>query len=136
MGGRILSYDYWKDFVAIPNVHAIKIAAFNRYQTLDVIRAVCASERKDGIALYTGNDDNIIADLLTPYRFNINGQLLEKYMVGGLLGHWAVWTRSAVDIFNEIKNYGTYQIIHKRGHGTETSFSVHCPCFLFYFPTH
>lgn len=104
VGGRILSYDYWKDFVAIPNVHAIKIAAFNRYQTLDVIRAVCASERKDGIALYTGNDDNIIADLLTPYRFNINGQLLEKYMVGGLLGHWAVWTRSAVDIFNEIKN--------------------------------
>ena len=69
VGGRILSFDFWKKFAANENVHAIKVAAFNRYQTLDVVRAVCQSDRVDEIALYTGNDDNIVADLLTPYRF-------------------------------------------------------------------
>ena len=103
VGGRILSYEFWKDFADIPNVHAIKVAAFNRYQTLDVVRAVCNSHRKNEIALYTGNDDNIIADLLTPYRFCIDGEIIEKRFVGGLLGHWAVWTKKAVDLFNEIK---------------------------------
>ena len=103
VGGRILSYEFWKDFAAIPNVHAIKVAAFNRYQTLDVVRAVCNSPRKNEIALYTGNDDNIIADLLTPYRFFIDGEIIEKRFVGGLLGHWAVWTKKAVDLFHEIK---------------------------------
>ena len=103
VGGRYLSIDFWKDFVSIPNVHAIKIAAFNRYQTLDVVRAVCESDRRDQIALYTGNDDNIVADLLTPYRFTINGNQIEKRMVGGLLGHWAVWTKKAVDLLDEIK---------------------------------
>jgi hypothetical protein len=103
VGGRILSYEFWKDFAAIPNVHAIKVAAFNRYQTLDVVRAVCNSSRKNEIALYTGNDDNIIADLLTPYRFFIDGEIIEKRLVGGLLGHWAVWTKKAVDLFHAIK---------------------------------
>jgi dihydrodipicolinate synthase/N-acetylneuraminate lyase len=103
VGGRILSYSFWKEFAEIENVHAIKIAAFNRYQTLDVVRAVCGSSRKDQIALYTGNDDNIVADLLTPYRFNINNQQVEKRFVGGLLGHWAVWTRSSVELLNEVK---------------------------------
>ena len=103
VGGRVLSYEFWKDFVAIPNVHAIKVAAFNRYQTLDVVRAVCESPRRDEIALYTGNDDNIVADLLTPYRFQLGNELVEKRFVGGLLGHWAVWTKSSVNLFNEIK---------------------------------
>jgi hypothetical protein len=103
VGGRILSYEFWKDFADIPNVHAIKVAAFNRYQTLDVVRAVCNSSRKNEIALYTGNDDNIIADLLTPYRFFIDGKMIEKRFVGGLLGHWAVWTKKAIDLFHEIK---------------------------------
>jgi len=103
VGGRILSYEFWRDFADIPNVHAIKVAAFNRYQTLDVVRAVCNSPRKNEIALYTGNDDNIIADLLTPYRFLIDGEIIEKRFVGGLLGHWAVWTKKAVDLFHEIK---------------------------------
>ncbi len=103
VGGRILSYNFWKEFAEIENVHAIKIAAFNRYQTLDVVRAVCGSSRKDDIALYTGNDDNIVADLLTPYRFNINGKQVEKRFVGGLLGHWAVWTQKSVELLNEIK---------------------------------
>jgi dihydrodipicolinate synthase/N-acetylneuraminate lyase len=103
VGGRLLSFEYWRDFVEIPNVHAIKIAAFNRYQTLDVVRAVAFSERRNEIALYTGNDDNIVADLLTAYRFNINGKLVEKRFAGGLLGHWAVWTKKAVELLQEIK---------------------------------
>lgn len=103
VGGRILSYEFWRDFADIPNVHAIKVAAFNRYQTLDVVRAVCGSSRRNEIALYTGNDDNIVADLLTPYRFSINNKIIEKRFVGGLLGHWAVWTKKSVDLFHEIK---------------------------------
>jgi dihydrodipicolinate synthase/N-acetylneuraminate lyase len=102
-GGRLLSYEFWREFVDIPNVQAIKIAAFNRYQTIDVIRAVCGSDRRNDIALYTGNDDNIIADLITPYRFSINGKIVEKRFVGGLLGHWAVWTNTAVKLLSEIK---------------------------------
>jgi Dihydrodipicolinate synthetase family len=103
VGGRLLSFEYWRDFVEIPNVRAIKVAAFNRYQTLDVLRAVSFSKRRNEIALYTGNDDNIVADLLTSYRFNVDGKLVEKRFVGGLLGHWAVWTKKAVELFNEIK---------------------------------
>lgn len=103
-GGRLLSYDFWKKFVDIPNVYAIKIAAFNRYQTIDVVRAVCNSERRNEIALYTGNDDNIIGDLITPYRFNVNGQTIEKRFIGGLLGHWAVWTSKAVQLLKDIKS--------------------------------
>lgn len=103
VGGRILSYEFWRHFAEIPNVYAIKVAAFNRYQTLDVVRAVCNSTRGDQIALYTGNDDNIIADLITPYRFNINNRIVEKRFVGGLLGHWAVWTKKSVELFNEVK---------------------------------
>ena len=104
VGGRLLSYDFWKEFAEIPNVYAIKVAAFNRYQTLDVVRAVSQSSRRDNIALYTGNDDNIVADLLTPYRFVVDGKKVEKKFVGGLLGHWAVWTNAAVKLLNEIKS--------------------------------
>jgi hypothetical protein len=102
-GGRILSYSFWRQLADIPGVHAIKIAAFNRYQTLDVIRAVCGSERRNEIALYTGNDDNIVADLLTTYRFRIDKQVVEKRFVGGLLGHWAIWTKRAVELLTETK---------------------------------
>jgi dihydrodipicolinate synthase/N-acetylneuraminate lyase len=103
VGGRIFSYDFWLAFARIPNVQAIKVAAFNRYQTLDVVRAVCSSSRRNDIALYTGNDDNIIADLLTTYRFEVAGETVEKGFVGGLLGHWAVWTRKAVALLAEVK---------------------------------
>jgi len=103
VGGRILSFDFWKKFAANQNVHAIKVAAFNRYQTLDVVRAVCQSERVDDIALYTGNDDNIVADLLTPYRFEHNGKVVVKKFVGGLLGHWAFWTKKAVELLEQLK---------------------------------
>jgi dihydrodipicolinate synthase/N-acetylneuraminate lyase len=105
VGGRIFTYDFWLKFAGIPNVHAIKVAAFNRYQTLDVVRAVCASGRHNEIALYTGNDDNIIPDLMTTYRFESGGKTIEKEFVGGLLGHWAVWTRKAVELLEEIKKW-------------------------------
>ncbi|MEZ4772691.1 MAG: dihydrodipicolinate synthase family protein [Bacteroidia bacterium] len=103
VGGKVLSYDYWKSFAEIPNVMAIKIAPFNRYQTLEVVRAVCDSSRRDEIALYTGNDDNIVLDLVTPYPFEREGKMYEKYIVGGLLGHWSVWTKTVVEIFEELK---------------------------------
>ena len=102
-GGRIFSYEFWLEFAEIENIEAIKIAAFNRYQTLEVVRAVCHSSRRDKIALYIGNDDNIIANLLTAYRFEVNGKNVEKKIVGGLLGHWGVWTRAAVELFEDIK---------------------------------
>ncbi len=118
VGGRLLSFEYWRDFVEIPNVQAIKVAAFNRYQTLDVVRAVAFSKRSNEIALYTGNDDNIVADLLTAYRFDVNGKQVEKRFVGGLLGHWAVWTKRAVELLAEIKqcvasNRGIDQLLSK-----------------------
>ncbi|MEH6306688.1 dihydrodipicolinate synthase family protein [Olivibacter sp. CPCC 100613] len=103
VGGRIFSYDFWSKFVEIESIEAIKIAPFNRYQTLDVVRALCYSSRRDEIALYTGNDDNIVADLLTSYTFHVNGKLVKKDFVGGLLGHWAVFTSKAVALLEEIK---------------------------------
>ncbi len=103
VGGRVFTYDFWKEFVNINNVLAIKMAPFNRYQTLDVVRAVCESDRVNEIALYTGNDDNIVIDLLTTYAFNVNGYKIKKQIVGGLLGHWSVWTKGSVDLFKEIK---------------------------------
>ena len=102
VGGRVLSYRFWREFAEIENVVAIKIAPFNRYQTLDVVRAVAESGRD--IALYTGNDDNIVADLVTPYAFQIGGRLEERRIVGGLLGHWAVWTKRAVELLNECRS--------------------------------
>jgi hypothetical protein len=99
VGGRVLSYKFWRQFSEIENVVAIKIAPFNRYQTLDVVRAVAESGRD--IPLYTGNDDNIVGDLVTPYAFRVDGQLRERRIVGGLLGHWAVWTKRAVELLKE-----------------------------------
>ena len=99
VGGPDLSYRFWRRFAEIDGVIAIKIAPFDRYRTLDVVRAVAESGRDD-IALYTGNDDNIVLDLLTPYRFTVGGREVERRIVGGLLGHWAVWTRRAVELLD------------------------------------
>jgi dihydrodipicolinate synthase/N-acetylneuraminate lyase len=96
VGGRELTYGFWRRFAQIENVRAIKIACFDRYKTIDCIRAVAESGRDD-IALYTGNDDHIILDLVTRYRFMVNGRPVERRFVGGLLGHWAVWTKRAVE---------------------------------------
>ena len=103
VGGRVLSYAFWRKFVDIPGVVAIKIAPFNRYQTLDVIRAAAESGRTGEIALYTGNDDNIVIDLLTEFRFRSKGKEAGARFAGGLLGQWAVWTRKAVGLLEEIK---------------------------------
>ena len=99
VGGRVLPYSFWRRFAEIENIIAIKMAPFNRYQTLDVVRAVIEAGRDD-IALYTGNDDNIVADFLTPYRYA--GK--ERRIVGGLLGHWSVWTRRAVELLEQCRN--------------------------------
>lgn len=99
VGGRTLPYAFWRRFAEIENVIAIKIAPFNRYQTLDVVRAVIDAGRDD-IALYTGNDDNIVADFLTPFR--IAGKA--RRIVGGLLGHWSVWTKRAVELLQKCRN--------------------------------
>jgi dihydrodipicolinate synthase/N-acetylneuraminate lyase len=98
VGGRVLPYSFWRRFAEIEGVVAIKIAPFNRYQTQDVVRAVIEAGRDD-IALYTGNDDAIVADLLTPFRFA--GR--ERRIVGGLLGHWSVWTRRAVELLDRCR---------------------------------
>jgi hypothetical protein len=95
VGGRPLGYAFWRRFAEIPGVVAIKIAPFSRYATIDVVRAVIASGRDD-VALYTGNDDAIVCDLVTPHRFLRDGAPVERRIVGGLLGHWSVWTRGAV----------------------------------------
>jgi dihydrodipicolinate synthetase family protein len=101
VGGRVLRYELWRGFTEIPQVVAIKIAPFNRYQTLDVLRAVADSGRTD-ISLYTGNDDQIVLDLLT--RFPPLGESdRAPRIVGGLLGQWAVWTRCAVEMLEEIR---------------------------------
>jgi dihydrodipicolinate synthase/N-acetylneuraminate lyase len=102
VGGRVLSHRFWREFAEIPNVWAIKIAPFNRYQTIDVVRAVVEAGRND-IALYTGNDDNIVADLLTPFPVSVAGATVLRWIDGGLLGQWAVWTRGAVALLAAIK---------------------------------
>ena len=99
VGGRVLSYAFWRRFAEIENIVAIKIAPFNRYKTIDVVRAVIDAGRDD-IALYTGNDDNILADLVTTFRFA--GK--ERRIVGGLLGHWSVWTKRAVEQLDRCRN--------------------------------
>ena len=99
----VLGVEFWRRFVEIAGVLAIKIAPFNRYQTLDVLEAVAYSGRADEIALYTGNDDNIILDLLTQYEFNIDGRTVSLQIVGGLLGQWACWTKRAVEYLARIK---------------------------------
>ncbi len=100
VGGRVLSYAFWRALAELDSLAAIKIAPFNRYQTIDVVRALADSGRDD-VPLYTGNDDNIVADLVTLFRFDAGGRRVERRIVGGLLGHWAVWTRPAVALLDE-----------------------------------
>ena len=103
-GGRLLSETFWRRFLEIPNVVAIKIAPFNRYQTLDVVRALVLSGRVGEVALYTGNDDHILLDLLTEHSFPTPHGPVTVQIVGGLLGHWACWTQKAVKILEESRS--------------------------------
>jgi hypothetical protein len=102
-GGRLLPFKFWRRFVEIPNVVAIKIAPFNRYQTLDVVRAVAESGRAVDIALYTGNDDHILLDLLTQWVLPTPRGPQRLHIVGGLLGQWACWTRGAVEMLEQCR---------------------------------
>jgi dihydrodipicolinate synthase/N-acetylneuraminate lyase len=104
VGGRTLPHEFWRRMCDIPNVVAIKLAPFNRYQTIDVVRAVFESGRDD-LALYTGNDDNILVDLLTEWNFGDSGRKLR--FTGGLLGHWAVWTRRVREIATRVTGPAT-----------------------------
>src|SRR5258708_21216673 len=99
VGGVILNANFWRRFAAIDNVIAIKIAPFNRYRTLDVLRGVAAAGALDRIALYTGNDDHILLDLTLPFDLRDHGITKRIYFRGGLLGHWSVWTASAIKQF-------------------------------------
>lgn len=100
VGGLVLDYAFWREFLEIPQVVAIKVAPFNRYRTIDVVRAVAASGRQGEVALYTGNDDSIIVDLLTEFAFDDG---VPVRFAGGLLGQWAVWTRRAVEMLDSVK---------------------------------
>lgn len=104
VGGQRLDVDFWREFAQIENVIAIKMAPFNRYQTFDVVRGVVESGRADEISIYTGNDDNILVDLLSEYEIKVGNKLVKKNIVGGLLGHWAVWTKKAVELLEDIQN--------------------------------
>ena len=110
-GGRLLPFGFWRRFVEIPNVVAIKIAPFNRYQTLDVVRAVAESGRAGDIALYTGNDDNIVLDLLTEYVFPLASDEVQLGITGGLLGHWSCWTRRAVELLEECRYWRSQKTV-------------------------
>lgn len=103
VGGRVFTYDYWKQIAEIDHVVAIKCASFDRYTTLDVVRAVATSSRWQDIALYTGNDDNIVVDLLTKYRFPMeDGSVREISFCGGLLGHWTMWSKAVAELFSKL----------------------------------
>lgn len=103
VGGVSLSADFWRRFAAIDNVVAIKVAPFNRYRTLDVLRGVVAAGAQDRVALYTGNDDHIVLDLSLPLDIRHEDRTVRIGFKGGLLGHWSVWTRGAVDIFERCR---------------------------------
>ena len=101
VGGIVLPTSFWRRFAAIDNVVAIKIAPFNRYRTLDVVRGVVEAGAVDRVTLYTGNDDHIVPDLVTPYAIAHQGKVVCVRIRGGLLGHWSVWVRKAVELLDQ-----------------------------------
>jgi len=103
VGGLHLDVSFWTRFAAIPEVVAIKVAPFNRYRTLDVIRGVVEAGAEKRVALYTGNDDHIVLDLVTPFTVMREGRPVTVRIVGGLLGHWSVWTKSAIEIYRRCR---------------------------------
>lgn len=126
VGGRILPYAFWRDFVGVENVVAIKMAPFNRYQTIDVVRAVAESGRD--ISLYTGNDDSILVDLLTEYDFG--GE--RARIVGGLLGHWAVWTSKAVDQLAQTRKGPSAELLTLASQVTDSNAALFDPAHHFH----
>jgi hypothetical protein len=103
VGGIALPVEFWRRFAAIDNVVAIKIAPFDRYRTLDVVRAVVAARAEERVTLYTGNDDHIVLDLTVPFAIRRDSEEVRVRIRGGLLGHWSVWTKTAVELFGKIE---------------------------------
>ncbi len=103
VGGPELPAAFWRAFAAIDNVVAVKIAPFNRYRTLDVLRGVLEARAEDRVTLYTGNDDHIVLDLVTPFSLMRDRKEVTLRIRGGLLGHWSVWTKRAVELFERIQ---------------------------------
>ncbi len=103
VGGRVFDYGFWREFASIDNVVGIKIAPFDRYKTLDVVRAVCDAGRADTVTLYTGNDDNIVGDLLTRFEVQTPQGPRRMRIAGGLLGQWGIWTSKAVELLDRLK---------------------------------
>ena len=103
VGGIVLSSNFWQQFSMIENVIAIKVAPFNRYQTLDVLRGIALAKAENRISVYTGNDDNIVIDLITPYEIRRDNSAVTLRTVGGLLGHWAIWVKGAVEVLTKCK---------------------------------
>lgn len=103
VGGMDLPASFWKRFCEIDNVVAIKAAPFHRYRTLDVVHGLVAARAEDRITLYTGNDDHIVLDLVTPFSAMRDGKPVTVRFKGGLLGHWSVWTRGAVDLLKKLQ---------------------------------
>jgi dihydrodipicolinate synthase/N-acetylneuraminate lyase len=125
VGGRRLSYRFWRRFVEIERVIAIKVAPFNRYATLDVIRAVAESGRHREVALYTGNDDHIVEDLITVHRVRTaEGREVRLRMVGGLLGHWSFWTRAAVRLHARARRGGSGALLRLAAETTDANGAV------------
>ncbi len=113
VGGRPLGYSFWRELAGIKNLVAIKIAPFDRYATFDVVRAVADAERDD-VALYTGNDDSIIVDLLTPFPCRVGAGTVVRRIVGGLLGQWSMWTRRAVELLQHIHAAGADDLVDRK----------------------
>jgi dihydrodipicolinate synthase/N-acetylneuraminate lyase len=126
VGGMVLPYAFWRQFVEIDNVVAIKMAPFNRYQTLDVVRAVAESGRD--IPLYTGNDDNIVVDLLTEFAFGD----AKVRITGGLLGHWAVWTSKAVEHLSLARREPTSELLTLAAQITDANAALFDPAHSFH----
>jgi dihydrodipicolinate synthase/N-acetylneuraminate lyase len=103
VGGIALPMEFWQRFAALDNVIAIKIAPFDRYRTLDVGRGVVAARAEERVTLYTGNDDHIVLDLAVPFAVRRGGEEVRVRIKGGLLGHWSVWTRTAVELLARIQ---------------------------------
>lgn len=130
VGGRPLSRNFWTRLASIESVVGIKVAPFNRYRTLDVLHGVCRSGREGAVALYTGNDDHILADLITPHRVIVDGREVEIEFVGGLLGQWAVWVRRAVELLEEASaarggdDAATRRLLRLDGHLTDANAAI------------
>ena len=118
VGGIVLPTSFWRRFAAIDNVIAIKTAPFNRYRTLDVIRGVVEAGAEDRITLYTGNDDHIVLDLVTPFTVVAHGRARTLRIKGGLLGHWSVWVKRAVEPTLTRDHYALGEVTQDRVRGT------------------